>query len=241
MLSTTSVKLTVLLLCSNAFGQSATTSDRTFHVRGRITDQSGAVITGAKVEFLNEQFDKRVTTNERGVYEADVPLGNSTMTAQAFGFKPYRRPLFRVTSPNTISFDFTLPVQPTCDVIVVRTDGERVTPEDWEAAKKENCLKEDSFSLPSSDGVPFQVWIRYVKHATSGHEYSYAGTKTPNDDPVVVAYNLFTLRADEVSYNVRNRTIRANGNVVAVDGTGVTQRAESMIIKFENGQAVPVH
>ncbi|MBI3476958.1 MAG: carboxypeptidase regulatory-like domain-containing protein [Acidobacteria bacterium] len=94
MLSTPSVFLTVLLLCSTAFGQSGAPTTRVFHVRGAITDLSGAVITGAKVEFHNAQFDKTVTTNQRGVYEADIPFGDSTMTVQAMGFKSYRRPLF---------------------------------------------------------------------------------------------------------------------------------------------------
>ena len=141
MFSANSGSLTALLLCASAFGQSATLANQTFHVRGTIMDQSGAVIPKAKVAFQNTQFDKTVTTNERGVYEVDLPFGEYTMTAQVVGFKPYRRPLFRVTQTETIAFDFTLPVQPTCDLTVVRTDGGTVTHEDWEAAKKQFCLR----------------------------------------------------------------------------------------------------
>jgi hypothetical protein len=203
-------------------------------------DPSGAVIPRAKVAFQNMQFDKTVTTNESGVYEADLPFGNYTMTAQVVGFRPYRRPLFRVTSTGTIAFDVMLPVQPTCDLTVVSSDRGTATPADWEAAKKHFCLREDSFSVPSNDGLPFQIWIRYAKHTVSGDRYSYTGEKTPNDDPVVVAYNLFSLRADEVTYNAKSRTIRAIGNVVAVDEAGMTQRVDAMNIKFENGQATSV-
>lgn len=203
-------------------------------------DQSGAVIPKAKVAFQNTQFDKTVTTNERGAYEVDLPFGDYTMTAQVVGFKPYRRPLFRVTAAESIAFDFTLPVQPTCDSTVVRTDGGTVTHDDWEAAKKELRLHEDSFLVPSSSGVPFQVWIRYVKHTVSGDTYFYTGDKTPNDDPVVVAYNLFSLHADEVTYDAKSRTIKAVGNVVSVDEAGMTQRVDTMNIKFENGQGTVV-
>jgi len=70
-------------------------------------------------------------------------------------------------------------------------------------------LREDFFSAPSSDGIPFQVWIRYAKQNVSGDKYFYAGEKTPNYDPVVVAYNLFSLRADEVTYDAKSRTIAA--------------------------------
>ncbi|MGB9072371.1 MAG: carboxypeptidase-like regulatory domain-containing protein [Terriglobales bacterium] len=238
--SATSVLLAVVFLFGTAFGQAAVPASETFHVRGTITDQSGAVIPRAKVAFQNKQFDKTVTTSERGVYETDLPFGNYTMTAEVLGFRPYRRPLFRVTSAETITFDFTLPVRPTCDIQVVRSDGGTPTPEDLEAAKRQFCLREDFFSVPSSDGVPFQVWIRYVKHNESGDTHFYTGEKAPNDDPVLVAYNLFSLRADKAVYDANSRTIKATGNVVAVDKFGVTQSADSMTFEIENGQAIPI-
>lgn len=238
--SAISVLLTVLLLCAATLGQSATAASQTFHVRGTITDQSGAVFSKAKVAFKSEQFEKTVTTNEHGVYETDLPFGNYTMTAQVLGFRPYRRPLFRVTATETIAFDFTLPVQPTCDLTVVSSDGGVGTPEDWEEAKRHFCLREDSFSIPSNDGVPFQIWIRYVKHNVSGNRYFYTGEKGPNDDPVFVAYNLFSLRADEVIYEAKSRTITASGNVVAIDESGMAERANSMTFRIENGRAMPI-
>jgi|SRR5215469_713106 len=240
MLCATSVLLTVLFLWSTAFGQVVPPFRETFQVRGTISDPSGAIVPDAKVEFRDKRFDKTVITNERGVYETELPFGDYTMTAQPLGFRPYRRLLFRVTSTETIVFDFTLPLQPTCDITIVRTDGGTATPEEWAAAKRLECLKEDSFSVPSSDGVPFQVWIRYVKHNVSGDRYSYTGEKAPNDDPVFVTYNLFSLRADEVVYDAKSKTIRATGNAVAVDELGTTQRVDAMEMKLENGKVTVV-
>jgi hypothetical protein len=242
MQSALSVSLTVLLFCGTLFGQSASpaTPSQTFHVRVTITDPSGAVIRRAKIAFQNKQFDKTVTTNDVGVYEADLPLGNYTMTAQSMGFRPYRRPLFRVTSAAGIAFDVTLPVQSTCDIVVVNSEGGAATPEEWAGAKKELCLHEDFLPAPSRDGVPFELYIRYVKHTVVRDRYTYTGEKTPNEDPVFVAYNLFSLRADEVVYVVTSRTIKASGNVVAIDESGATQRADTMSFKLENGQATPL-
>jgi Carboxypeptidase regulatory-like domain len=240
MSNASSALLSFVLLFGTASGQAGIPSSETFHVRGTITDPSGAVIPRAKVAFQNKQFDKSMTTNERGVYETDLPVGNYTMTAEVSGFRPYRRPLFRVASSETITFDVTLPVQPTCDLTVVRNDGGTPTREDWKAAKKEFCLREDSFPIPSSDGMPYQVLIRYVKHNASGDTYSYKGEKTPNDDPVFVAYNLFSLRAEKVVYDAKDRTLRATGNVVAADKSGITQRADYMAFRVENGSAVPI-
>jgi Carboxypeptidase regulatory-like domain len=240
MLAANSVLLILLSSLGAAFGQVAIPVTESFHVRGTITDEITAVIPRAKVTFESKQISKTVTTNERGVYETDLPFGNYTMTAEVLGFRPYRRPLFRVTSPQNITFDFTLPVQPTCDLTVVRTDGGTATRKDLEAAEKEFCLREDFFSIPSSDGVPFQVWIRYVKHSRSGDSYLYTGQNTPNDDPVFVAYNLFSLRADKVIYDAKSNTITANGNVVAAYESGSIPRADAVAFKIENGRAIPI-
>jgi lipopolysaccharide assembly outer membrane protein LptD (OstA) len=52
-----------------------------------------------------------------------------------------------------------------------------------------------------------------------------------------VAYNLFTLQADRVDYDVQNRTLEATGNVATVSPNGVTQHADSLTFKFANGEA----
>lgn len=231
---------TALLMFGTAFGQATIPAHETFHVHGTITDETGAVIPKAKVLFQNKQLGKAVITNEGGVYEIDLPFGNYTMTAEGLGFRTYRRPLFRVTSATTITFSFTLPVQPTCHIQVVRSDGGPLTHEDLQAAKNEFCVGEDFFSVPSSDGLPFQVWIRYVKHSESGDSRFYVGEKTPNEDPVFIAYNLFSLRADNVVYDVKKRTIRATGNVVATVKSALTKSADAMAFTLKNGEAVPI-
>lgn len=236
----TSVYLSVVFLCATAFEQPTSPATQTFQVRGTITDQSGAVIPGAKIVFQNKLFDKTLTTNERGTYEIDLPFGTYTMATQVAGFKPYHRPLFSVMSTETIVFDVTLPVQPTCDLTVVSTDGGTATREDLEAAEREFCLREDSYPVPSSSGVPFQVWIRYAKHSVTGNTHLYTGKKTPYDDPVVVAYNLFSLRADEVTYDAKTQTIRAVGNVATGDESGMNRGIDAANIKFENGRAITI-
>ena len=57
----------------------------------------------------------------------------------------------------------------------------------------------------------------------------------PNS-PVFVAYNLFTLRAERVVYDVQSKTLQATGNVVTVDADGATRRADSMTLEIENGR-----
>jgi hypothetical protein len=130
--------LLVLLLCVTFFGQApmSVPQAQTFHIKGTITDPLGAMIPGVKVTFRSEHTSNSVTTNDVGVYEADLPLGIYTMTAQKFGLRLYRRPPFRVASPTSLAFYITLPVEKMVDRIVVNSSGRQVTAEDWETALK---------------------------------------------------------------------------------------------------------
>jgi hypothetical protein len=225
------VSMAVLLFYGSLFGQSAPPGNQTqtFHVKGTITDPYEAVIQEVRVTFQNGQLSKTVTTDNLGAYEADLPLGDYTMTAQSRGFRFYRRPLFRVASPINVRFDIILPVGKNINRVVVGT-----------ATGPFSYCDEESFPAPSQDGVPFQLYIRYggIRTQTGEARFAYSGDKTGSDDPVFVAYNRFSLRADAVSYDVIERTIKASGNVVAVNELSDTQRADSMTFKIEDGQVV---
>src|ERR1700685_2326269 len=145
------VPLAVLLFGSTLFGQSANSPTRpqTFHARGEIKDPLAGAIPGVKVTFQSELVTTTVittvTTNNVGVYEADLPLGDYTMTAQGPpGFRFYRRPLFRVTSPLNTVMNVTLLVGSRCGDVV--GTGEQVE------AGKEYCKGEALIRDPSGDG-----------------------------------------------------------------------------------------
>jgi hypothetical protein len=197
-----------------------------------MTDPTAAVIQGAKVTFESEQVKKTVITSGAGIYETDLPLGEYIMTVHVPGFRPYRRPLFRVTGASGLTFDITLSVASTCDLVVVPA-----TPQNLAAAEKEFCLHEDVFPISSTNGVPFQLYIRYVKHMEIDGRYTYTGQKLPNEDPVFVAYNLFSLRADRVTYDEKSHMLEASGNVVVVNESGEPQHADYASFKVEDGQA----
>jgi hypothetical protein len=125
-----------LVFCSVVSGQSSTpaTQVRTFHIRGTLTDPLGAVIPGVEVTLQSEQLNKVLTTNDVGAYEADLPLGAYTMSAQRLGFRRYRRPLFRVTTPAILAVNIELPVGKIIDRIVVKSSGEPVTRDEIETS-----------------------------------------------------------------------------------------------------------
>jgi hypothetical protein len=143
----------------------------------------------------------------------------------------YRRPLFRVSSPTkvtlNVTFDLKVPCDPGFPVGHIPT-----------ADELENiCGGTQLLSIPSDDNTPFQLSIRSATRRRDDRGFAYWGFKIPHV-PVFVAYNLFTLHADKVVYDVKNRTLEATGNVLAESSDGTVQHGDSMIFKIENGEAI---
>jgi hypothetical protein len=66
------------------------------------------------------------------------------------------------------------------------------------------------------DAVPLRLDIRYVRRVRGEKLVSYS-SNTVTKRPVLVAYNLFALKADSVDYNPTDGTIKAYGHVVIDD------------------------
>ncbi len=233
------ILLVALLPCESFFGQAAApvAQPQTFHVRGTVKDPVEAVVPKIKVTFQADQLTKTVTTNDNGVYEADLPLGEYTMTVQARGFNPYRRPLFRVTSPTNAVLNATLRTGNPCgDMIVTDGSGGPATDEQTEAVSA-MCRREDIFTIPTADATKFQLSIRYGIRESNGSRYSYRREKTDQyGAPVLVAYNLFSLQADEVYFDEQSRTLEASGNVIVEDDLDTSAPVQSLTLKMVDGR-----
>lgn len=243
--------LVAFLACATLFGQSAVPETRlqTFHIQGAIRYYNDSSVPGAAVTFEGNNISKTASADKNGFYETDLPIGIYTMTAQDLSKLHYKyvRPPFRVTSSTSVTLNVTFYAGSSCDL-------KSPTPEDV----RNGCEGVDLFPLPSKDNVPFQLSIQYSSRQPIDRrcEYSglkvslrpigrgdkYSSLKTPADLKirVFVAYNLFTLQAYHVVYDVEGRTLEATGDVVATNADGATQRADSMTFKIENGEANPL-
>jgi hypothetical protein len=226
------------LFCATLLGQSAapTIRPQTFHIHGTVRSTiDDSAVAGVKVAFEAEKGGRIVSTDRRGIYEADLPVGLYTMTVQPLSpaLLAYKRPLFRVASSTNLVIDVTLDTyqKVTCE-IVNPPPGNQISEPD---RVKNTCGGMDLFPLPSEDGGALQLLIRFGtrKPAQNGYTYSapvdfsvipepsyvYRSGRNPPTlrTPVFVAYNLFTLRADNVTYDEKNQTLHANGKVVVVN------------------------
>jgi hypothetical protein len=86
----------------------------------------------------------------------------------------------------------------------------------------------------------------YFTFATPARRYtdethSYVGDFYPHyENRIFVAYNLFSLWADKVAYDEKNRIIEAHENVCAMRESDSLVCDYSMTFKIENGQAIRV-
>ena len=227
------------LLCVILHAQPILTlSQKTFHVRGKIVDSHNSAIVGAEVKFEGSKTTETVFSDSQGFYHAKLPVGLYSMTV-AKGPRDYRRPLFRVSSPKTIVLDVPLyPPLRSCDsgiISVTRPDG---TPEKTETVVtpdefRDECGGWDRFPIFSSEGGSFELLVRYYSRRRSDGERVY---DSGFQNPVFVAFNLFTLTADHVTYDLASRTIVATGNVTTTNGSARSAHGDSMKFRIDKAR-----
>ena len=229
------------VLCVISYAQRIVSiSQETFHVRGKIVDFHNSAIAGAEVMFEGSETTKAVSSDSRGFYRAELPVGTYSMTVTR-GSAYHKRPLFRVSSPKTIVLDITLggPVR-SCDpgvIGITRPDGTAETktcgtPDDL----RDECGGWDRFPIFSSEGWSFELFfVRYDSRRRSDGERVY---NSGFQNPVLVTFNLFTLTADHVTYDMDSRTLLATGNVTTTNGSAGFTRANSMKFRIDNARAL---
>ena len=210
------------------------TQTQAAHISGTVTDPAGAVVPGAEVSFDHRGSQRVVTTDSSGIYSADLPPGDYSMTVKSRGFGTYRRPVFRVLAVTTVVFDVALYVGGCGDMVIVPPTEQAVE----EATR--SCRHEDRFPAPSGDGVPFDMLISFgVRSGGENVRIYERGAKTSNP-PVSVAYNLFSMRAEKVIYDTKSEILKANGAVLVQDESG-ERRVDSVSFRIADGRATQIH
>jgi hypothetical protein len=179
--------LILLLLCPILQRQAASSQRqlRTAHLQGTISDPLGAIIPKAKVIFQSGRLTKSVIADNKGIHKIELPIGVYSMTAQAEeighpGYRfleKYRRPLFQVVSPATLIMNVTLyPAKTTCDIVVsTPTLDDDANSELYKQAAKDACGGEDLFPITPEPGIPFQLYIRYLRRSSRAGILQYRG------------------------------------------------------------------
>ena len=143
----------ILALGTFAFAQSATTS-----LHGTISDEKGAVVTGAKITITNPAtgFSRTVNTDDQGSYQfLEVPPSTYIMTVTAAGFATTKREnvVLQVSSPATVNM--SLQVQGGSVVIDVTSEAPQVNTQD--ATLGNNFNARQLIDLPTEGRDPVSI------------------------------------------------------------------------------------
>jgi hypothetical protein len=144
--------LCILIPCSIAFGQSATTS-----LRGVVTDPSGALVPGATVTITDKTVDKTLTAtaNSGGFYQfLQIPPAKYLITVTANGFGSVSKTAeLLVNQPATV--DFKLSMQ--ASAVTVDVSGEAQTLNTTDASMGNSINNEMIQSLPMEGRDPISL------------------------------------------------------------------------------------
>ena len=94
-------------------------------VLGRVTDPSGAVVSGAAVSVTNEETNVRVDAKSNADGNFNIPFllpGKYTVRVEAPGFKAAIRPGIVVQINDRVTLDFSLELGATSDTITVTAE-----------------------------------------------------------------------------------------------------------------------
>jgi hypothetical protein len=125
-------------------------------LRGRVTDPTGAVVTGASVVLTNEatKIDRRTKTNDEGSYQfSALTPGAYSIKVESTGFKTAEQTSIALSPSDTRGLDITLEVGQQTETVTIQATAETLQ---TETGAKENTITAkqiDNLSIISRSSI----------------------------------------------------------------------------------------
>lgn len=208
----------------------------TAQLHGLVTDINGARIVGATITLQGRERSVTLTSSGAGAYSGRLVPGTYTAVVNyQSGYCSARRGPFTLRAGSTVQFDFQLLSCP----IVDRVDAVPLTelPSRDFYPRGYDCQE---FNPNAPDVLPYRLVVCFGYREEEGGVFRYKGlTQQGNWLPVLITYNLMTVRADSAGYNARKQTLTAEGHVVYQDGWRTrTGRSLKVVVRGSRPQAV---
>jgi hypothetical protein len=226
-----------VLSCSNVLGQSpALGPARRVRVSGSIMFCGQAVYANTPVRFESKEGQVAAVAYS-GHFEVDLPLGVWTVTIPS-----------RVNEPGSDSMSRPRRFRLADHATRVTVDLFERPPVLCNLAGDEKiaaaaCWGEESFQVPSAEGVPFEVDLLGLVMLNELNSVVFdpcsAAPHAKRTHRQAATYNLLTVEADEVTYNPVNGVLEANGDVVIHDESG-ERHEHSAKFRLSEGRAQPL-
>src|SRR5207302_8196571 len=127
-----SVRLFAWLVLLSALGRVAVAQTPTAEVTGRVTDQTGAVVIGARLTVIGVDtgVKRETTSNDQGNYT--IPLlnpGNYQITVVKEGFRPINRSGITLNVGQAARLDFSLDVGSVTETVEITGEAPQLNTE----------------------------------------------------------------------------------------------------------------
>jgi hypothetical protein len=207
-------------------------------VQGTVRTNTGQSLGGAQINFIEGKNATTVYSDANGRYMTNLRPGAYTMNV-LYGVGPSglwsERPLFQTRPNRHLFFDVYFEMtQSSCDMGT--SAGHELTKADYDDA----CGGTDSFEIKSDTGSAFtaEIHFRSRRREANSIVYSSGYGGFPPFPPVNVAYNLFSVRANEIVYDVQTSILTASHAVEFGEATARLQEADTVRVKLKDGTGV---
>ena len=224
-------RLVVIAIISSGllFCQSAG-PPQTVLISGVAKDSKGGTVAGVKVVFEGKGKSWETSTDDQGAYSIELPVGIYKARAESNWFSPARRPAFRVQPGVPVKLDFLL------EAYSIVTFASIANGKYKEREERLAPFKEETISLKE---VPFELLVRFGQR-TRGRPrgtilYKRRSTEDAEFLPVLVMYDVLTLKANKVKLDLHHRRLTAEGNVLVYDNGNIDFGA-SALVEFKSGR-----
>jgi len=164
-------------------------------LEGTIVDINDARVPKAVLVFQGQSQSQTVETNPDGKYSIHLNPGVYTVSVSHWGYCGLRRAAFLADSGANIRLNFQL----------------------W-ACPSDNFGKYEFVELAPDQQTHLKPLILFGERDESDDLQTFRGAVLPERYPVVLTYNLLTVRADTMIYSRKNNSVVATGNVVVEEG-----------------------
>lgn len=209
--------LCVLLMFALSFGAAGVLADVTGSILGEVHDQSGAVITGAKVTVTNVETNliQEAVTGADGSYRFLVlPVGTYTLAVSANGFEQYKTTGIVLKVNDQLRFDVKLTVGSITQEIDVAANAVQVETENTQLGDVIDSKKMLALPLNGRSYIDLLGLQAGVAPASAGTIGTSNGPGSAPDRPVSG-----NLSAGNISVNGQRET----ANAFLVNGGDVSE------------------
>jgi hypothetical protein len=214
------LSLTVLTLSHEV------TTARTGKLKGSVFDSQGAVVVTPRPTIIIKSAGtgaiNRITPNEDGKYEIDLPVGIYQISTDVPGFYPFRRALFQIQPAETVMINLV----PSARYFVRGTTVSPTQAIDKPAPRP----RYDTFSVPQSSSQLLNLVIQFQKKRIFDRTSEYQNA--------ILSYNELTICADKLALERKTLRVKASGNQVLVEDGSQRSQPNYAEVNFKGGKPV---